>query len=115
MTVLGMIFDVLGLILLVLGIVIFFLEILGIIKFRFLLNRMHAAGMGDTLGISLCLLGLIFISGLNFNSLKLFLIVVFLWFASPTSSHLISELEAVTDDHLEDNVKLEIDKKEDLN
>ncbi|MCR5502140.1 MAG: monovalent cation/H(+) antiporter subunit G [Lachnospiraceae bacterium] len=114
MTVIGMIFDLLGLIFLILGIVIFSLEILGIIKFRFLLNRMHAAGMGDTLGISLCLLGLIFISGLNFNSLKLFLVVVFLWFASPTASHLISELEAVTDEKLGDNVKLEIEE-EDLN
>ena len=112
MTVLGMIFDIIGLILLVLGIVIFSLEILGLIKFRFLLNRMHAAGMGDTLGISLCLLGLICISGINYNSLKLFLVVVFLWFASPTASHLISELEAVTDEKLDDHVKLEIDREE---
>ncbi len=112
MTFLDFFFDIVGLILLVLGMIIFALEVIGLIKFRFLLNRMHAAGMGDTLGISLCLLGLICMSGLSYDSLKLFLVIVFLWFASPTASHLISELEAVTDDKLEDHVKMEVNRKD---
>ncbi len=112
MTFLDFFFDIVGLILLVLWMIIFALEVIGLIKFRFLLNRMHAAGMGDTLGISLCLLGLICMSGLSYDSLKLFLVIVFLWFASTTASHLISELEAVMDDKLEDYVKMEVDRKD---
>ena len=62
---------------------------------------MHAAEMGDTLGIGFALLGLIVISGFNFTSLKLFLVIVLLWFSSPVSSHLIARLEVTTDEEKE--------------
>lgn len=82
------------------GIVIFFTELFGVFHFKYVLNRMHAAAMGDTLGISACLIGLMIFSGLNFTTLKMFLIIVFLWFASPVSSHVLSRLEAATNDNL---------------
>jgi len=70
---------------------------IGVYRFHYVLNRMHAAAMGDTLGIGFCLVGLIVMNGLNLTSLKLFLVVAFLWFSSPTSSHLIARLEVTTD------------------
>lgn len=82
------------------GIVIFFTELFGVFHFKYVLNRMHAAAMGDTLGISACLLGLMIFSGFNFTTLKLFLIVVFLWFASPVSSHVLARLETATNEKL---------------
>lgn len=82
------------------GIVIFFTELYGVFHFKYVLNRMHAAAMGDTLGISACLIGLMIFSGLNFTTLKMFLVIVFLWFASPFSSHVLSRLEAATNDNL---------------
>ncbi len=82
------------------GIVIFFTELYGVFHFKYVLNRMHAAAMGDTLGISACLIGLMIFSGLNFTTLKMFLVIVFLWFASPVSSHVLSRLEAATNDNL---------------
>lgn len=91
-----------GSIFLIIGIVIFFTELFGVFHFKYVLNRMHAAAMGDTLGISSCLIGLMIFSGLNFTTLKMFLIVVFLWFASPVSSHVLSRLEAATNEHLSD-------------
>jgi multicomponent Na+:H+ antiporter subunit G len=54
---------------------------------------MHAAAMGDTLGILFCLLGLTFSSPDIWMALKLLLIIAFLWFSSPVSSHLIARLE----------------------
>lgn len=90
-----------GAILLLLGLAIFIIEIIGVFRFKYVLNRMHAAAMGDTLGIGFCLLGLIIISGLNFTSLKLFLVILFLWFSSPVSSHLIARLEVTTDEERE--------------
>lgn len=80
------------------GLAIFVLEMVGVFRFKYVLNRMHAAAMGDTLGIGCSLLGLIIISGFNFTSLKLFLVIVFLWFSSPVSSHLIARLEVTTDE-----------------
>ncbi len=83
---------------LLIGLCIFIVEMIGVFRFRYVLNRMHAAAMGDTLGIGSCLLGLIIMSGLNFTSLKLFLVIIFLWISSPTSSHLIARLEVTTDE-----------------
>lgn len=90
-----------GAALLLLGLGIFVIEMIGVFRFRYVLNRMHAAAMGDTLGIGCCMLGLIVISGWNFTSLKLFLVILFLWLSSPTSSHLIARLEVTTDEEPE--------------
>lgn len=92
--------------LLLAGMGIFLMQLFGVFKFKYVLNRMHAAAMGDTLGIGVSLTGLILLSGFNFTSLKMALIIVFLWLASPVSSHLISRLEVVTNEHLEENCEL---------
>ena len=99
--------------LLLTGLGIFVLQIFGVFKFKYVLNRMHAAAMGDTLGLGASLTGLILLSGFNVTSVKLALILVFLWMASPVSSHLIARLEVVTNEHLEENCELPTDKWED--
>lgn len=90
-----------GAVFLLIGLGIFVIEMIGVFRFRYALNRMHAAAMGDTLGIGSCLVGLIILCGWNFTSLKLFLIILFLWLSSPTSSHLIARLEVTTDEEPE--------------
>ena len=85
------------------GLATFFTEIFGVFHFRYVLNRMHATAMGDTLGISSCMVGLMIFSGWNFTTLKLLLVVVFLWFASPVSSHVLARLEVATNENLEDH------------
>ena len=92
--------------LLLVGLGIFLLQIFGVFKFKYVLNRMHAAAMGDTLGIGVSLTGLIPLSGFNVTSVKMALIIVFLWLASPVSSHLISRLEVVTNEHLAEYCEL---------
>ena len=99
--------------LLLVGLGIFLLQIFGVFKFKYVLNRMHAAAMGDTLGIGFSLTGLILLSGFNFTSLKMALIIVFLWLASPVSSHLISRLEVVTNEHLAKDCDLPREEWED--
>ena len=91
---------IIGCLFILIGMVIFFTELFGVFHFKYVLNRMHAAAMGDTLGISACLIGLMIFSGLNFTTMKMFLIIVFLWFASPVSSHVLSRLEAAPNDNL---------------
>ena len=102
-----------GIGLLLIGLCIFMLQIFGVYKFKYVLNRMHAAAMGDTLGIGISLTGLILLSGWNYTSLKMALIIVFLWLASPVSSHLISRLEVITNEHLAEHCQLPEDKWED--
>lgn len=98
---------IIGTAVLLIGLLTFALEVFGSYRFHFVLNRMHAAAMGDTLGIGISLMGLIIFSGFNFTSLKMFLVVCFLWFASPVSSHLIARLEVVTDEQLEEYCEVE--------
>lgn len=100
--------------LLLIGVVIFLIEVLGIFKFKYVLNRMHAAAMGDTLGIGASLAGLMILFGLRFATLKLALVVVFLWCASPVSSHLISRLEYTVDEELENFCEVKAEDKEEL-
>lgn len=95
------------------GMGIFVLQLFGVFKFKYVLNRMHAAAMGDTLGIGVSLTGLILLSGFNVTSVKMALIIVFLWLASPVSSHLISRLEVVTNEQLAEHCELPEDKWED--
>lgn len=95
-----------GTIFLLLGLGIFFVEIYGVFHFKYVLNRMHIAAVGDTLGISLSLLGLMIMSGLTFTTLKIFLVIVFLWFASPVSSHLIARLEVTTNEKIEEHCEV---------
>lgn len=86
--------------LLIVGAVTFLLEVLGVFKFKYVLNRMHAAAMGDTLGIGASLAGLMILFGFRFVTLKLALVLIFLWCASPVSSHLISRLECIINEDL---------------
>ncbi|MCI9593331.1 MAG: monovalent cation/H(+) antiporter subunit G [Lachnospiraceae bacterium] len=82
------------------GLVFMVLAVFGVNRFHKALNRMHAAALGDTLGILFVFLGLMMIRGFSFDSLKLFLVILFFWIASPVSGHMISRLEAMTDEDL---------------
>lgn len=87
-----------GTALLLMGVTIFVFEMIGVFRFRYVLNRMQAAAMGDTLGIGCAIIGLIIFNGINLTSLKLLFVIVFLWFSSPVASHLIARLEVTTDE-----------------
>lgn len=98
---------IVGTIFLLLGAGFFVVEMYGVFHMKYILNRMHAAAMGDTLGISMSLVGLMIFSGLNFTTLKMALIVIFLWCSSPVCSHLIARLEVTTNEELDDYCEVE--------
>ena len=88
------------------GLIVAVISVYGNYKFKFVLNRMHAAAMNDTLGILFVLLGLMVLKGMTMISLKFLLIILFLWFASPVSSHLIARLEVTVNEKLEEECKV---------
>ena len=95
------------------GVSIAGIAVFGVFRFKNVLNRMHAAALLDTLAILLALVGLMFL-GTEFAStgetvffiLKLVLVIVFLWFASPVASHLISRLEVTTNEKLDEECEV---------
>lgn len=94
----------------VLGLVFMVSAVFGVNRFKHALNRMHAAALGDTLGILFVILGLIIIRGFSMDSLKLSMVIMFFWIASPVSGHMISRLEAMTDERLGEITVLEKNK-----
>ena len=91
---------ILSAIFIIAGLCIIVLACLGVHRFHFVLNRMHSAAMGDTLGNLFIILGLMIANGFNLALLKLLCIILFMWLASPVSSHLITKLEYITNEHL---------------
>lgn len=63
---------------------------IGVVRLPDFYTRMHAAGMTDTLGAELIILGLMVQSGFTQTSLKLLLIAFLLFITSPTSSHAVA-------------------------
>jgi len=59
---------------------------IGILRFPDVFTRMHAASITDTMGAGALLLGLTIQAGPTLVAVKLILILVFLFFTSPTSS-----------------------------
>jgi multicomponent Na+:H+ antiporter subunit G len=53
-------------------------------------SRAHAAGMTDTMGAGLVILGMMVEAGWSLNLARLGFIVVFLFFTSPTASHALA-------------------------
>ena len=87
-------------ILFLMGMIFIAVSVVGVFRFRFALNRMHSASIIDTLGV-LFMTAAVFVStDLSAASVKLVLIVAFIWVGSPIASHLVSLLELDTDDEL---------------
>ena len=63
---------------------------IGVLRLPDLYSRMHAAGVTDTLGAALILIGLMAQAGFTLISVKLLAILLFLWFTSPTSSYALA-------------------------
>lgn len=62
----------------------------GLLRFPDFYSRLHAGGVTDTLSAILIVSGLILQSGISLLSFKLFLILVFLLFTTPTASHALA-------------------------
>jgi len=78
------------------GLSTLFAATVGLFRFRYVLNRIHIAAKCDTFGILLTFASLMVIYGWNIVSLKLLVIIVFLWIANPVSGHLVAHMEVVT-------------------
>ena len=85
-----LIVDALSWLALLAGSVFLLIGALGIIRLPDMFSRMHGAGVIDTLGAGLILLGLMLQAGWGIVGLKLLLVVLFVFFTSPTTSHALA-------------------------
>ena len=85
-----MIIDILSWICLLSGGLLGVVGAIGIHRFPDFYSRQHATGITDTLFAMLILLGLGFQAGMSLATFKLALIFIFLFFTSPTASHVLA-------------------------
>ena len=64
---------------------------IGVLRFPDVFSRMHSAGITDTLGALLVLVGLMFFAGFTLATAKLLFILAFLWMTSPTATHALAQ------------------------
>jgi multicomponent Na+:H+ antiporter subunit G len=64
---------------------------IGLLRFPDFFCRLHAASVIESMGPLLVLLALILQAGFSQMSAKLLLILLFLWFTSPTASHTLAK------------------------
>ena len=62
----------------------------GVLRLPDFFTRIHAAGMTDTLGAELIIVGLMIQSGFTQLSLKLLLVAILLLITSPTATHAVA-------------------------
>lgn len=63
---------------------------IGLIRMPDVYTRLHAAGMTDTMGAGLVLIGLSFQAGLTLITVRLLMIWAFLLFTSPIATHVVA-------------------------
>ena len=63
---------------------------IGVLRFPDVYTRLHAAGMTDTMGAGLVLVGLSFQEGLTLITVRLLMIWAFLLFTSPIATHALA-------------------------
>ena len=80
--------------------------VLGLFRFKYVLNRMHTAATSDTFGLLLSMIGLIIWKGFGFEALKMLVIILFFWISGPVSSHLIARMEVSTNENLKEECEV---------
>ena len=64
---------------------------LGMVRLPDVFTRMHAAGMTDTMGAGMIVVGLAVSNGADLITVRLLLILGFLWFTSPIATHAVAK------------------------
>ena len=79
------------------GLICVVTSVIGVYRFKFCLNRLHASAIGDTAGVLFFTIGMIILNGFSFVSLKMLLVILLFWIGCPVTSHVLVKLELNTD------------------
>ena len=83
--------DGLSWVLIVTGSIFALISGVGMLRMPDFYSRMHAAGIADTAGAGFLIPGLMIQAGLSLVTVKLLLILVFMFFTSPTATHAVAK------------------------
>ena len=87
----GVVLDVLTWLFIGAGSILLLIGGVGLLRFPDFYTRIHAAGITDTMGAWLMLIGLILVAGWTLVTAKLVMLLFFLAITSPLSSHALAK------------------------
>ena len=97
--------EIIAAICIIIGLLIFLCATFGVFRLKYVMNKMHAAALGDTMGLFLVVLGLIILNSNIFIIAKLILIILFFWLTSPIATHMLAKVELLTNKDAEERMK----------
>ncbi len=62
----------------------------GVVRFPDFYSRIHPAGKCDTMGQAMVFIGLIIFEGFSLVSVKMLIIILFIFFVNPTATHALA-------------------------
>lgn len=82
--------EIIGYLMIILGLIIMLIGLIGLIKFQNFYSRILISSIIDTASYITIIIGIIFIKGIGFFSLKIILISSLMLFLNPLSTHTIA-------------------------
>lgn len=92
----GIVVDILSWLAIAAGVVLLLAGGIGLVRLPEFYTRCHAAGVTDTGATLLILVGLMLQAGLSLVTVKLILILMFLFFTSPVATHALAHAAYTT-------------------
>ncbi|MDX5462157.1 MULTISPECIES: monovalent cation/H(+) antiporter subunit G [unclassified Wolbachia] len=79
-----------GSVLIFLGICLVIISSVGVIRFPDFYTRLHAAGITDSSGATLLLIGFTLQNEFSINTVKIILLILIIWVTSSTNSYILA-------------------------
>ncbi len=92
--------EIIACLFLLIGVVFITASAIGVLRLPDFYSRLHASGMGETLGLLSAFIGLAIINGINLTTVKLIIIALFIFLANPIGTHML--VRAGYKDHFKD-------------
>lgn len=81
--------EIIACIFLLIGLVFIIAAAVGVLRLPDFYSRLHASGMGETLGLLCSFIGLAILEGFNLITVKLIMIALFVFLANPIGTHML--------------------------
>jgi len=88
------------------GLFILGVATIGLYRLKTPLNILHAAAKCETLGALMVITSLMILSGLTLATLKMFVLVIFVWLTGPLSAYMIGREEVLTNPDIEEECEV---------
>ena len=79
--------------LLLAGLFFMVVSVRGVIKFPDFFSRLHAIGLGQSLGMGFCCLGMFIYQGPNITGLKILMVLFVSMLAGPIGTHIVDRVD----------------------